>query len=493
MKFIDQSVQIEVCSIVKKCFSDFNYFDKVVGEKLKKLVEETNDTEIDVNTTKNILSRHYDLSSFNSKHEKNLLDQIGLIFKTTYVLILSLYEVHKSLQWTGVNELLREYGKLPEFSDLNPNNENDLEELHYLLKFRNMLKVALLIIPAKFNKSTLIKIAARLEGSNREYITGGGQTIACTRRVSIYRKEGKIAPRSYVSSTTARVTSKKHPQQNCAPPKTSTPSILIPSIFTSPTTQYPSSLLKRTDSELDSIADQLHEELCNLAINNSTENNDKVQLIQRLLQITGNLQKKVDETSANTVISDNSSLHSEVILSPQSSSSIKKRKLDELTKINNLNNFPQPNFSDNSNSITNSSTNIKSSSIYTLEDLLFGESENDFDVNLNDFCGRKNQPALSITIENQDYCSDKALIYRDPYVGPCSPLPLTRFHSTQSELWDDLNNQTQQGTIMLQGENPYLNHFHPLLSPLCMSRLVSWQDCIDNDNDNTTVNSTSSF
>jgi hypothetical protein len=68
----------------------------------------------------------------------------------------------------------------------------DHQELQYLLNYRNYLRIALQIIPARLNKQLLLKVASRLEGSKNEYITGGGQKIAVTRRVDIYEKEGNV-------------------------------------------------------------------------------------------------------------------------------------------------------------------------------------------------------------------------------------------------------------------------------------------------------------
>jgi hypothetical protein len=75
---------------------------------------------------------------------------------------------------------------------LNPFLREDHQELQYLLNYRNYLRISLQIIPARLNKQLLLKVASRLEGSKNEYITGGGQKIAVTRRVDIYEKEGNV-------------------------------------------------------------------------------------------------------------------------------------------------------------------------------------------------------------------------------------------------------------------------------------------------------------
>eukprot|EP01033_Poteriospumella_lacustris_P005463 gene5463-3893_t len=68
----------------------------------------------------------------------------------------------------------------------------DEQEQEYLLRFRNMMVLALMVVPPRFNKKLLINIAARLEGSGKEYITGGGQKPCVTRRVLIYEREGNV-------------------------------------------------------------------------------------------------------------------------------------------------------------------------------------------------------------------------------------------------------------------------------------------------------------
>lgn len=108
---------------------------------------------------------------------------IHLILRTAYVLILSYHPQNQHLMSGDVHQLLKDY---PQFQG------QDEEELRYLLHFRNYLRLALIIIPARLSKQLLIKIAARLEGSRKEYITGGGQKQCVTRRVDIYENEGHI-------------------------------------------------------------------------------------------------------------------------------------------------------------------------------------------------------------------------------------------------------------------------------------------------------------
>jgi hypothetical protein len=83
-----------------------------------------------------------------------------------------------------VDELLRRY---PDFVEV-----KERQELQYLLAFRNIIRIALLVIPPLSNKQLLLNIGGRLEGSGNEYITGTGQKICVTRRVIIYEQEGSV-------------------------------------------------------------------------------------------------------------------------------------------------------------------------------------------------------------------------------------------------------------------------------------------------------------
>ena len=85
---------------------------------------------------------------------------------------------------TSIDEFIRRY---PDFVEI-----EDSQELQYLLAFRNIIRVALLVIPPLSNKQLLLNIGGRLEGSGNEYITGTGQKICVTRRVIIYEQEGRV-------------------------------------------------------------------------------------------------------------------------------------------------------------------------------------------------------------------------------------------------------------------------------------------------------------
>lgn len=170
------------------------------------MMEESNHIEINVKTTRKAVERFFDVNSFKSSEQKCVLAQIQLIFKTCYVLILTYHDYPRSLMFSSVDQLIEKY---PSFAEL---ERRDPQELEYLLNYRNYLRVALLIIPARLNKQCLLKIAARLEGSQNEYITGGGQKPSVTRRVDIYENEGQIQAEKRPDRPRKEIT-KQQPEQ----------------------------------------------------------------------------------------------------------------------------------------------------------------------------------------------------------------------------------------------------------------------------------------
>ena len=182
---LSPAIHEEIYERVRNAFVDFTLFDQLVSKQLKKAIADSNTIDIDVKTTRKLIDKYFDAESFKTEQQKLLLTQIQLILRTTYVVILSYHENVQAQLWRDIPTLLDHY---PQFQG------QEEEELKYLLTFRNMVKVALMIIPARLNKQLLLKIAARLEGSRTEYITGGGQKPCVTRRVEIYEQEGNIRP-----------------------------------------------------------------------------------------------------------------------------------------------------------------------------------------------------------------------------------------------------------------------------------------------------------
>ena len=102
------------------------------------------------------------------------------------VLVLANRPEGKAVQYDSLSRLLREY---PEFMDT-----EEIEQTK-LLHFRNLMAVALLIIPANHNRAHLLNLITRLsEGRCVKYVTGSGAMRSTRRRVLIYEREGKIVP-----------------------------------------------------------------------------------------------------------------------------------------------------------------------------------------------------------------------------------------------------------------------------------------------------------
>mmetsp|Transcript_1731 Transcript_1731/g.1813 ORF Transcript_1731/g.1813 Transcript_1731/m.1813 type:complete len:465 (-) Transcript_1731:345-1739(-) len=182
---LSPNIHDEIFEKVKLAFVDFPLFDQIVGKQLKQLISDTNTIDIDAKSLRKLTEKYFDIDSFKTEQQKLILQQIHLILRTAYVVVLSYQDNVKPLLWNDINKLLENY---PQFQG------QDEDELKYLLTFRNYLRVSLLIIPARLNKQLLLKIAAKLEGSRNEYITGGGQKPCVTRRVEIYEQEGNIQP-----------------------------------------------------------------------------------------------------------------------------------------------------------------------------------------------------------------------------------------------------------------------------------------------------------
>jgi len=179
------SQQHMIYNEIKICFSDLYYFDDIIATKLFQAIQNCNITEINPNTVDKIAERYFNKKLLRTTDQKLVWAQIRIIFKACYILILSTAEMYKSMQWVDIPTLLMHY---PEFRD------ESVEELCLLLKFRNMLKIALQVIPAENHKNCLLKIAARLEGSRKEYITGGGSKPAVRRRELVFTRESGISP-----------------------------------------------------------------------------------------------------------------------------------------------------------------------------------------------------------------------------------------------------------------------------------------------------------
>jgi len=159
-----------------------------VKDKLMFYIQENclNDLDPDMDTIKYSHRKYFPYEDFKCKEKKESLLQIEIVMKAAIVFYLS-------LRPEGIFDLMtiQELLEVQEYADF---QHEDPIELTNLLNFRNYMKIALKIIPAKLNKRLLMGICALLEGVGKVYVTGGAQVPATTRRVMIYEVESSVKP-----------------------------------------------------------------------------------------------------------------------------------------------------------------------------------------------------------------------------------------------------------------------------------------------------------
>lgn len=186
---------VNVIMVMKKAFSEMPHFDELVFLPLRRLIEQqynlSDDGKCSNGTLENVneeavLRACHSLDLFTTKEQKRVLDKMRHVMTACKILLLSETVDAQGYLSTTLDGLLHYY---PEFSAI-----EDLNELYYLLRFRNMMSLGLLVVPGK-PKIYLLRVIERLEGSDISYITGKGQTEATDRRVLIYEREGGDAAR----------------------------------------------------------------------------------------------------------------------------------------------------------------------------------------------------------------------------------------------------------------------------------------------------------
>lgn len=171
----------EIFEKIKFAYSDVSYIS-FIEDKLISIINDANNYDFGRNSKLSTnLKNYFDLSLIDeSDINHNLLK---LIMNACFLLVY-MHKVEmntKPLLWDSTSKLLHEY---PEFIGQN------IIELEYLLNFRNFIAICLQIIPAHRNKTTLLKIGGRFEGSKSDYIKGGGQKSEVNRRELIIEREG---------------------------------------------------------------------------------------------------------------------------------------------------------------------------------------------------------------------------------------------------------------------------------------------------------------
>jgi hypothetical protein len=180
------SLPSDVCdctfAMVEALFSDYKVFPQI-SDELKQAIPHLIATKRITTSDIKKVANKYSLFGKVSTEQKAAELVVERIFQTTTVYVLAMREENRAIQWATVDDLLFHYPQFVEASD---------DERLRLLRFRNAMRVALTVLPAKRNKDRLLRIASKLEGAGRDYITGTGQSEDVDRRVAIYEMEGGV-------------------------------------------------------------------------------------------------------------------------------------------------------------------------------------------------------------------------------------------------------------------------------------------------------------
>jgi hypothetical protein len=185
---IDSELKARAIECLNIAFQDIPFYQTIVFPKIQRIVDDVEFfDDIDKKTTKVLIDRYFVEEEFSSLREPGeyMIYQIKVILSSLHVFLLYHDPRHQEKIWANTQHLLTQY---PQFG------RQDQEELGLLLRFRNFVKIALMIIPPHKNKKFLLDIGGRLEGRTvySEYITGSGQKDAVKRRLVIYYQEGKL-------------------------------------------------------------------------------------------------------------------------------------------------------------------------------------------------------------------------------------------------------------------------------------------------------------
>ena len=137
-----------------------------------------------------LIKENFDVHSFQSTEERRVLFNVEVVLKAAAIYFLSRLQENVFELYNTHDELLRDYPFLTKEANI----VADPAELEFLLTFRNMMAIALTVIPGKCNKNLLLAACAMLEGSGRKYATGGTQSRATSIRVWIYEQESQCLP-----------------------------------------------------------------------------------------------------------------------------------------------------------------------------------------------------------------------------------------------------------------------------------------------------------
>lgn len=114
-------------------------------------------------------------------HKREL---IRLFFEASFILILYKDNIHEELMLQDTYCLIERYPDFATCGNL---------ELNKLLRFRNLMTIALQYIPPAQNRDYLLDLITRIsEGRDVRYVPGSGATPLTQNRLLIYRTEGQV-------------------------------------------------------------------------------------------------------------------------------------------------------------------------------------------------------------------------------------------------------------------------------------------------------------
>ena len=170
-------------------------FSSTVEPRLRQAIFAASGEELHPKIVKKLAYSYFDKSFYKEeKFKKEIWPVIALAFQAAYVKLLmtDLNENHQHLLWKSVEELKDNFETIAACAD-----ESELE---LLLKFRNAVKMASLVIPDTRNRDRLWNIGCRLSDPlGHVFVRGTGQRKEVSWRLEIFSIAGGGLPRSKIS------------------------------------------------------------------------------------------------------------------------------------------------------------------------------------------------------------------------------------------------------------------------------------------------------
>lgn len=165
-----------------------NDIEKYLLEKFKKIVErhvKNNPQMLNNFDLIEFLSENNHLFDIKFKKLKNISPLKNCILLT----LLDIYKTYNnsSLKYTSIESFLLIYMKYFRYESN--------EELNILWQTANYMNILIKFLSPKYNKGLFLYVVTTfIEGAEKKYVTGSGQTRKCNNRVIIYNVESNIFP-----------------------------------------------------------------------------------------------------------------------------------------------------------------------------------------------------------------------------------------------------------------------------------------------------------